>query len=425
MRQVIAIAAALGSVAAMNPAWSTPITLSGPFAFLDNRSSNDAGVTTGVRDQFGVTSVTPNGSAGTSATAMLPGFSPFTLPNLNEGIDANLFTTSLADNALRRGSFNLNFTNGANSASTTTPTIPTNLQPLPFVTNVTISGTGLTPVLAWTNTASTLDAVAVRIRDNGVSASLNGANFQASVISLNYFAPTTNSFQVPTGLLVAGHEYSLEIDQVDTRTPFNINAPTGVTFASTLNQSRSFFDFTASSTAPAQNAVFLPTPGTQPNGLPAYTFQIVNIAANTPVFIDPAIAIGYTYKIGLGDPSFASVTLPTLTGTASYTIVLSDGETFTVLPGQTFNFENIAGFANGVSSFEVLGIDPSSALNAFDPDAFVTELTFASAGNFTGEMDPITAAVPEPSTWAMMLLGFAGVGFMAYRRKSKPALIAV
>jgi len=30
--------------------------------------------------------------------------------------------------------------------------------------------------------------------------------------------------------------------------------------------------------------------------------------------------------------------------------------------------------------------------------------------------------VPEPSTWAMMILGFAGVGFMAYRRKSKPAL---
>ena len=37
----------------------------------------------------------------------------------------------------------------------------------------------------------------------------------------------------------------------------------------------------------------------------------------------------------------------------------------------------------------------------------------------------MTAAVPEPSTWAMMILGFAGVGFMAYRRKSKPALMAV
>jgi PEP-CTERM motif len=29
------------------------------------------------------------------------------------------------------------------------------------------------------------------------------------------------------------------------------------------------------------------------------------------------------------------------------------------------------------------------------------------------------APVPEPSTWAMMLLGFAGVGFMAYRRSRK------
>jgi hypothetical protein len=26
------------------------------------------------------------------------------------------------------------------------------------------------------------------------------------------------------------------------------------------------------------------------------------------------------------------------------------------------------------------------------------------------------AAIPEPSTWAMMILGFAGIGFMAYRR---------
>jgi hypothetical protein len=39
---------------------------------------------------------------------------------------------------------------------------------------------------------------------------------------------------------------------------------------------------------------------------------------------------------------------------------------------------------------------------------------------FTGAV----AAVPEPSTWAMMILGFGGVGFMAYRRKSKPALMA-
>jgi uncharacterized membrane protein len=33
-----------------------------------------------------------------------------------------------------------------------------------------------------------------------------------------------------------------------------------------------------------------------------------------------------------------------------------------------------------------------------------------------------TPSVPEPSTWAMLLIGFAGVGFMAYRRKNKPLL---
>jgi hypothetical protein len=33
-------------------------------------------------------------------------------------------------------------------------------------------------------------------------------------------------------------------------------------------------------------------------------------------------------------------------------------------------------------------------------------------------------AVPKRSTWAMMLLSFAGVGFMTYRRKNKIALSA-
>jgi probable HAF family extracellular repeat protein len=30
--------------------------------------------------------------------------------------------------------------------------------------------------------------------------------------------------------------------------------------------------------------------------------------------------------------------------------------------------------------------------------------------------------VPEPSTWAMMLIGFAGLGFSAYPRTRKPVL---
>jgi len=33
------------------------------------------------------------------------------------------------------------------------------------------------------------------------------------------------------------------------------------------------------------------------------------------------------------------------------------------------------------------------------------------------------AAVPEPSTWAMMLLGFSGLGFMTYRRRRAVAAV--
>jgi hypothetical protein len=39
-----------------------------------------------------------------------------------------------------------------------------------------------------------------------------------------------------------------------------------------------------------------------------------------------------------------------------------------------------------------------------------------SSGDVTFSVEEI-AAVPEPSTWAMMILGFCGLGFMAYRKK--------
>jgi hypothetical protein len=47
-----------------------------------------------------------------------------------------------------------------------------------------------------------------------------------------------------------------------------------------------------------------------------------------------------------------------------------------------------------------------------------------SAGTpcFTCGPTTTVAAVPEPATWAMMILGFAGIGFTAYRRKRQGAL---
>jgi hypothetical protein len=57
-------------------------------------------------------------------------------------------------------------------------------------------------------------------------------------------------------------------------------------------------------------------------------------------------------------------------------------------------------FLTGSGSLDIPGQD-----GIWGPNLFFGQATF-------------TGAVPEPSTWAMMILGFIGIGFTAYRRKS-------
>jgi len=47
-----------------------------------------------------------------------------------------------------------------------------------------------------------------------------------------------------------------------------------------------------------------------------------------------------------------------------------------------------------------------------------------TAGNISGNAT-FTAAVPEPATWAMMLLGFGGIGFAMRRRRRGLALAQI
>lgn len=57
------------------------------------------------------------------------------------------------------------------------------------------------------------------------------------------------------------------------------------------------------------------------------------------------------------------------------------------------------------------------------PGETSTVLSFTSQDQGNSPYGPVIgdvsiSAVPEASTWAMMILGFAGVGFLAYRRKA-------
>jgi hypothetical protein len=65
----------------------------------------------------------------------------------------------------------------------------------------------------------------------------------------------------------------------------------------------------------------------------------------------------------------------------------------------------------------------NASLSAFVDPTFTIDPTNSDIGQLALIFSPNIGAVPEPSTWAMMILGFFGVGFMAHRRKSKPAMM--
>ena len=111
-------------------------------------------------------------------------------------------------------------------------------------------------------------------------------------------------------------------------------------------------------------------------------------------------------------------------------------ESFTAIAGETISGKYLSD--NTVSSIvllPVLATAPGGGGFTDPPGSFSFKITqsgdytlnfsvenFAqNGGNPTGLDVSISSAVPEPATWGMMILGFMGVGFMAYRRKSTSA----
>jgi hypothetical protein len=70
------------------------------------------------------------------------------------------------------------------------------------------------------------------------------------------------------------------------------------------------------------------------------------------------------------------------------------------------------------SGYSSLGTGNFSA--TVDPTISIDPTWLASNPGYTLEFSSnLTAAVPEPSAWAMMLLGFAGPGFAGWRRSER------
>ena len=80
------------------------------------------------------------------------------------------------------------------------------------------------------------------------------------------------------------------------------------------------------------------------------------------------------------------------------------------------NFALTPGESNTMVSFTL----NDAAVSAINADLAAGDTYFAVGGSVNA-----STAIPEPSTWAMMLLGFVGFGYRAYRKAKGPALLGV
>ena len=142
---------------------------------------------------------------------------------------------------------------------------------------------------------------------------------------------------------------------------------------------------------------------TTPGNLAAYDYD--DEWGNTPPgFTDPGCVINASLCALVGN--FSVTFNATISGGAF------DGQAITSV------FSPSSNFTGGFVGWE--GLDPNglSETAAYD----------VHNGTFSGTLAQVTlgtTAIPEPSTWAMMLVGFVGLGYSAFRAKKGVTAIAL
>ena len=94
-------------------------------------------------------------------------------------------------------------------------------------------------------------------------------------------------------------------------------------------------------------------------------------------YIDPPIAVGYTYQVEAPGPNFASVYIPAAlpNGDGAFQVEFN-GQTAALIAGQVFDFTTVV--PGGVSTFRITGIETSEALDPASATAFITGVTFVT-----------------------------------------------
>jgi hypothetical protein len=214
-----------------------------------------------------------------------------------------------------------------------------------------------------------------------------------------------------------------------------ICAPAQATVYNVLSAPSAPFSFTAASgTSPL--VLYPGTLGGQPvwwNELPLpQTAYVVNNSTGSTVSYSNTVNLPAN-SLGLDPQSVANVAVNfTAPSTGVYDVI---GNFLGIDTGEYLHpVEIVAGsstvlFSGNIGSYGALdNFNFSTSLTAGETLSFLVKTgnpdggcsTAGASGfcNLSTGLQAQISSVPEPATWAMMVLGFLGVGFVTYRRKS-------
>jgi hypothetical protein len=375
--------------------------------FIDTRQAFGATPASTLDSYF--VDLTPVGSQpptavdGTTVTASRGG-APLDINYLFSPALPNRFFGAVPFNPADSGAVTLQLTNpGVNGGAPATITVPSIAgTPLPpFANSIALVNGGTTPSFSWNVPAGFPAGQQTLLIFDDVNRTPQGT---PTIILQRALAAGARSFGVPAGILADSGHYTVSVQE-------SIG-----TINNTIALSRAFANF-APLPATFAGSVFLPNVGgvvAGPGlGVPfVYSFGVV---AGVPVEIDPTITNGYLYQIGAGDPLFASVTLPDIGDPDGYSICTFTGGVADC--SHHVNADETFTFVGGTDKFEVVGIDPG--LDTRSTTGFVTTLTFASDGVFTGSQTPLTD-VTEPPAAVALLSALVALGFARRRLGRQP-----
>jgi hypothetical protein len=114
-----------------------------------------------------------------------------------------------------------------------------------------------------------------------------------------------------------------------------------------------------------------------------------------------------------------------LTGISQFVDTTNSGVDVLIQSGGNLDLDIRTNTSNGLFPSTFAGGSVISGLDTFFLSSGSIIFTPFGAGTLTFESSlDTTASVPEPSTWAMLLLGFALIGALAYRHQKNTFRLA-